>query len=411
MVKIEKRKMMRGTIGIWWIILLACSMKGISQNAPLTTAGTVTSSATTAVVPITVVNFITINSFAWQINYNSAVATATQVTKSPLLSGGYNANISSPGVIIIGWYAYPPDTVPDNTAIFTITFTKVTNGTTALTWYDDGYSCYYSSPAGILNDSPTSGYYFNGSLTFGVPLVADFTASTTTPPKNATVQFTDLTTGAPTSWTWSFNRPSVNFVNGTNANSQNPQVQFTEGGLYTVTLVAQKTGYTDTKIKTDYIRAGAAGIWTGATSSAWTTTTNWENWLIPVSTTDVVIPSSASSWPVYTGDLTIGSTCKSITMNGSSVATVNGNFMINAGASLVLSGTGTFKVAGNWTNSGNFGSGTGTVEFIGPGPATIFSGGSPPVMNSFYDLTVSKTGVSLIILPDIIVNGNLVINP
>jgi PKD repeat protein len=399
---------------VYWILFIVLSQTTYSQNAPVTTAGIVVGSGTTAVVPITVKNFINISSFSWQLNYNPAIATATLVTKSPLLGGSYDAYIASPGIISIGWYILTSDTVPDNTVIFNITFTKVANGTTALTWYDDGYSCYYAGPSGLLNDTPTSTYYINGSLSFGViPLVADFTTSNITPAKNTTVQFSDLTTGGPTSWAWSFSRPTyVNFVNGTTAASQNPQVQFTDGGLYTVTLVATNASGSNTMVKTDYIRAGTAGLWAGGSSTEWATTNNWDNWLVPVSSVDVVIPSTGPAfWPVYTGDFTLGTECKSITMHGTSLATVTGNFVINPGASLNIVNNATFKVGGNWTNAGNFSAGTGTVEFINDSPASIISGGSPPVVNTFFNLTISKSTETLTILPDITVNGNLLINP
>jgi len=400
---------------IFWILFAILTQTAYSQNAPLTIAGTIVSQGTTAIVPITTANFTNIGSFALQLNYDQTIVTATSISKGPLLGGSYNANLTIPGIIIIGWYAFPADTIPDNEVLFNITFTKVTDGTSPLTWYDNGSSCYYrNGNYVILNDLPTSSYYFNGSVSFGViPLVADFTANNLTPPKNTTVQFTDLTTGGPTSWAWSFSRPAyVNFVNGTSAGSQNPQVQFTDGGLYTVTLVASNGSGSNIKVKTDYILAGIAGLWAGVTSTEWATTTNWDNWLVPVSSTDVVIPSTGPSfWPLYTGDFTLGTTCKSITMNGASVATVSGNFVINLGASLNIVNNATFKVGGNWTNAGSFSAGTGTVEFISDSPASIISGGSPPVMNTFYNLTVSKPSVNLTILPDITVNGNVTINP
>jgi PKD repeat protein len=143
-----------------------------------------------------------------------------------------------------------------------------------------------------------------------------------------TVHFTDLTPGNATAWNWSFDRPGVVFVNGTNAASQNPQVQFTDGGLYTVTLVSSNAYCADSEIKTAYLRAGTAGVWTGNASSGWDTLSNWDNYLIPDSNTDIVIPTSASNWPVFNGDFIMGVTCKNLILSStSSKITITGNFV------------------------------------------------------------------------------------
>ncbi|MHC1774633.1 MAG: GEVED domain-containing protein [Lentimicrobium sp.] len=83
--------------------------------------------------------------------------------------------------------------------------------------------------------------------------VAEFTASSNTPIVNETVNFTDQSTNVPTAWAWSFSPNNVVFMNGTSAGSQNPEVQFTAAGLYTVALTASNAGGPDTEIKTDYI--------------------------------------------------------------------------------------------------------------------------------------------------------------
>jgi PKD repeat protein len=85
------------------------------------------------------------------------------------------------------------------------------------------------------------------------PPVANFIASATTAPVNSTVLFTDLTSNAPTSWQWSFSPANVIFMAGTNASSQNPQVQFTAIGQYSVSLTATNTFGSDTETKTNYI--------------------------------------------------------------------------------------------------------------------------------------------------------------
>ncbi len=159
--------------------------------------------------------------------------------------------------------------------------------------------------------------------------VANFIADKLTPQKDEIVQFTDLTTGGATSWHWSFDRTTVVFVNGTNASSQNPQVQFTDGGLYTVTLLATNPGCSASEVKSGYIRAGILGLWAGNTSTEWNTLSNWDNYLMPDGSTDVVIPSSASFWPVFNGNLIMGSNCRSLTLSGiASQITITGDLTI-----------------------------------------------------------------------------------
>ena len=81
-----------------------------------------------------------------------------------------------------------------------------------------------------------------------IPVVADFSANTTTPSNGDSVQFTDLSTGTPTEWSWSF-------TGGTPATSteQNPSIQYNTDGTYTVALTASKVGSTDNETKVDYI--------------------------------------------------------------------------------------------------------------------------------------------------------------
>jgi PKD repeat protein len=89
--------------------------------------------------------------------------------------------------------------------------------------------------------------------------VANFSASTTVPCIGSTVTFSDLSTGAPTVWAWTFSPTTVTYVGGTTSASQNPQVQFNAAGPYTVTLYAQNASGNDTEVKTAYITPVSAG--------------------------------------------------------------------------------------------------------------------------------------------------------
>lgn len=74
-----------------------------------------------------------------------------------------------------------------------------------------------------------------------------------------TVQFTDTSTGSPTSWAWTFG-------DGNTSTAQNPQHTYTAPGLYTVTLNATNEYGSDTETKTDYITVYSSGTITVSSS-------------------------------------------------------------------------------------------------------------------------------------------------
>ncbi|TSA24696.1 MAG: hypothetical protein D4R67_11330 [Bacteroidetes bacterium] len=81
------------------------------------------------------------------------------------------------------------------------------------------------------------------------PNTADFSADSTTICQNQNVDYTDLSTGSPTGWSWSF-------PGGTPASStaQNPEnIVYSTSGAYDVTLTTSWNSYTNTVTKTDYI--------------------------------------------------------------------------------------------------------------------------------------------------------------
>ncbi|MFA8434719.1 MAG: C25 family cysteine peptidase [Marinifilaceae bacterium] len=55
---------------------------------------------------------------------------------------------------------------------------------------------------------------------------------------NQAIKFTDLSTYSPTSWQWDFGTTNIEFVDGTDATSQNPVVKFLAKGIFTVKLTA-----------------------------------------------------------------------------------------------------------------------------------------------------------------------------
>jgi uncharacterized repeat protein (TIGR02543 family) len=80
------------------------------------------------------------------------------------------------------------------------------------------------------------------------PPVADFSASPTTVQVGNTVQFTDLSSNSPTSWSWSFEGGSPS-----SSSAQNPVVTYNSIGTYNVTLTVYNAVGNDTETKVDYI--------------------------------------------------------------------------------------------------------------------------------------------------------------
>lgn len=76
--------------------------------------------------------------------------------------------------------------------------------------------------------------------------VADFSADAISGMSPLTVQFTDLSTNTPTSWSWDFG-------DSASSTEQNPSHIYATAGIYTVTLTATNSAGSDDEIKTAYI--------------------------------------------------------------------------------------------------------------------------------------------------------------
>ncbi len=104
------------------------------------------------------------------------------------------------------------------------------------------------------DENGTGGDDFIRNFTIGIPEpIADFEASNVTPVPDADVTLNDLTYGGPSAWTWTITPATFSFINGTNENSQNPEVEFADFGYYSVTLEVSNIAGSDTLTKLDYI--------------------------------------------------------------------------------------------------------------------------------------------------------------
>ncbi|MDD3323430.1 MAG: PKD domain-containing protein [Paludibacter sp.] len=76
--------------------------------------------------------------------------------------------------------------------------------------------------------------------------IAAFSAAPTSGKVPLKVQFTDKSTGSPTSWKWSFG-------DGTYSTTKSPAHTYSKAGKYTVTLTVKNTNGNNTKTVSGYI--------------------------------------------------------------------------------------------------------------------------------------------------------------
>lgn len=179
-------------------------------------------------------------------------ATTTNITHNSATSGGNVTATGGSAITARGvcWATTPNPTLANN-------FTVEPGGLGAFT-------------SQITNLNPTTTYYVrayatnaNGTaygnqetfvtLTAPYPPVADFVASSTSLTIGQTIDFTDLSTNGPTSWSWSF-------VGGIPASStaQNPTgILYSYAGQYTVCLTATNQHGSNTLCKDAYITVNA----------------------------------------------------------------------------------------------------------------------------------------------------------
>ena len=104
------------------------------------------------------------------------------------------------------------------------------------------------------SDSETKTAYITVNTYVPPPApVADFIGSPTSLNEGGAVQFTDLSTGSPTSYSWTFEggTPSTSTL-------QNPSVTYATAGTYDVSLTVSNASGTDSEIKTGYITVTTA---------------------------------------------------------------------------------------------------------------------------------------------------------
>ena len=129
-------------------------------------------------------------------------------------------------------------------------------------------------------------------------------------------------------------------------------------GNYTVTYTISTTNCGQFTATADLIIN--SGIWTGASNSDWTNPANWCGG-VPTGTTDIIIPSGLTNYPIIDGTYSIN------------------NIKLASGATLTLNSDGNLTITGSYSNSGTIDNngriilnGTSTQSF--PGISAIVAG-------------------------------------
>jgi PKD repeat protein len=141
---------------------------------------------------------------------------------------------------------------------------------------------------------------------------AQFTTDRTTICLGDSIQISDDSYNAVSGWNWEITPATGwSFGTGSNATSQNPLINFSQPGLYTVKLTATDGTTTDDEIKNNYIRvlpeSAVLPYWEGFES--YSTLTNITNW-------EVYNPNNNNAWTIENTTGHSGAQCAKITNFG-----------------------------------------------------------------------------------------------
>jgi hypothetical protein len=265
------------------------------------------------------------------------------------------------------------------------TVANLTATGSSLTWYNvsNGGTALASTAA-----ISTGTYYVTQTISgcesprLAVPVTVSASpvvTATATPTTVCSGQSLVLTGGGASSYTWN---------NGvTNGVAFNPSGSAT----YTVT-VTNAAGCIGTAAVTVNVNALTTNvtpvngdlIWHGRISSDYASISNWSQFngstlvpaiASPTSSTNVIIP--------------VNQTCVATQPNTNANNVSAKDITIESGANLSMN-NGTLNVAGNWTQSGSFSAGTGTVSFNGSSLSSISAPSGSAI--SFHNLTMNNTG-------------------
>jgi hypothetical protein len=314
------------------------------QNAPVTTAATVTvCPSTTITVPVTV-TATTITAMTLRIEYDSTVMTynsSLTAISTQLPCGGCQKNNIATGVgstcaIIIVWNNIFPATLANGTTVVTLGFNFI-NGSTALHFnaiINSGGDCDYAGSDYLhMNDDPPATYYHDGQ-------VSSPSAGTVTGGSNITYGSSTGTLtlsgyqGSIIKWQKQYNGGAYSDIVNTNPTYSETPVYTGTWNYRAVVQYGTCPQANSTPTTVVVTSAGNSKTWTGSASTDWNNVSNWSPPGIPMLTENVSIPSGPSNMPIVSinglgcNNLSVGTTGASLVVNPGIHLTVNGTLNI-----------------------------------------------------------------------------------
>ncbi|MCU0417854.1 MAG: hypothetical protein MUE33_11795, partial [Cytophagaceae bacterium] len=195
---------------------------------------------------------------------------------------------------------------------------------------------------------------------------------------NSTINLTASTvSGATYSWTG---------PNSFSSSSQNPSrvnATLSEAGIYSVTAIVN--GCTSLPGSVNVVVNAPTFIWTGASSTSWSTMSNWSSGVVPTSSSSVTIPSGVPNLATITSSQDVG------------------NITIDASATLIVTGLGTLNLHGSGlVNNGTLTAQSGsTLRFTGTSAQHV-SGNT-----NLNNLTLDKTSGTVTLNDAMTVNNTI----
>ncbi|HIE15537.1 MAG TPA: PKD domain-containing protein, partial [Bacteroidales bacterium] len=161
--------------------------------------------------------------------------------------------VSIPGPFYIGFIIPNPTSAGDTVALMSGLINSSSPNTAWERWNGGTWYAY--------SDASSWGGDWNLSIfpvvcTTGSPLV-DFTVNNTLIAAGNTLDFTDLSTCGPTSWSWDFGGGGI----PNTSTNQNPTITFNTPGTYDVILTASNASGSNSELKTSYITVLEPIVW------------------------------------------------------------------------------------------------------------------------------------------------------